>query len=140
MVHASIKIILPYWKGCGCAYLPHVEFLNKYLMRVTLVNTFHLCLSWAKFKRRQEIQDYGQNSSEGCSFRFGVYVVSLSQMILGTPKTILAKSIFTEQGVDAKTSMIFEYDNGQIANLSCSMYDSQPNRAVISGREWMDRN
>ena len=31
--------------------------------------------------------------------------------------------------------MIFEYEEGQIANLSCTMYDSQPNRAVISGKE-----
>ena len=38
-------------------------------------------------------------------------------MILGTPKTILAKSIFTDEGVDAKTSMIFEYDKGQVAKF-----------------------
>ena len=29
--------------------------------------------------------------------------------------------------------MIFQYGNGVIANLSCSMYDTQPNRAVIAG-------
>ena len=28
---------------------------------------------------------------------------------------------------------VFKYDNGVIATLNCSMYDSQPNRAIISG-------
>ena len=31
--------------------------------------------------------------------------------------------------------MVFKYDNGLIANLSCSMYDNQPNRAIISGSD-----
>ena len=37
--------------------------------------------------------------------------------------------------IDAKTSMIFKYGNHAIANLSCSMYDTQPNRAIISGEK-----
>ena len=56
-------------------------------------------------------------------------------MVAGSPDEINASSIFTKQGVDSKTSMIFKYDNGLIANLSCSMYDSQPNRAIISGSD-----
>ena len=54
-------------------------------------------------------------------------------MVLGLPDKIFAQSIFTENKVDAKTNMIFQYKDGIIANLSCSMYDSQPNRAVITG-------
>ena len=54
-------------------------------------------------------------------------------MVLGRPKNIKASAVFTEEGVDAKTSMIFTYESGAIADLSCSMYDTQPNRAVISG-------
>ena len=56
-------------------------------------------------------------------------------MVAGSPNEILASSNFNNEGVDSKTSMVFKYDNGVVANLSCSMYDSQPNRAIISGSD-----
>ena len=31
--------------------------------------------------------------------------------------------------------MVFKYDSNVIANLSCSMFDTQPNRAIISGEK-----
>ena len=71
----------------------------------------------------------------GALLDLGVYVISFAHLILGTPKHILATSTFTDMNVDAKTSMIFKYDNHAIANLSCSMYDTQPNRAIISGEK-----
>ena len=61
--------------------------------------------------------------------------MSFAHLILGDPKEIIATSIFTNEGIDCKTSMVFKYDNGVVANLSCSMYDSQPNRAIISGSD-----
>ena len=63
----------------------------------------------------------------------GIYVVSFAHMIMGTPNEIEASASFTDEGVDSKTSIIFKYNNLQIATLSCSMVDSMPNRAVISG-------
>ena len=56
-------------------------------------------------------------------------------MVAGSPDEIIASSISTNQDVDSKTSMVFKYNNGLIANLSCSMYDTQPNRAIISGSD-----
>ena len=56
-------------------------------------------------------------------------------MVAGSPNEILASSNFNYEGVDSKTSMVFKYDNGVVANLSCSMYDSQPNRAIIYGSD-----
>ena len=61
--------------------------------------------------------------------------MSFAHLILGDPKEIIATSIFTNKGIDCKTSMIFKYDSNVIANLSCSMFDTQPNRAIISGEK-----
>ena len=63
----------------------------------------------------------------------GIYVVSFAHMIMGAPNNIEASASFTDKGVDSKTSIIFKYNDLQIATLSCSMIDSIPNRAVISG-------
>ena len=140
MVHASIKNNTALLEGMWMRYLPHVEFLNQVLNEghIGKIHSINACHG-QNLKGVRNPRLWTKQLGGGALLDLGVYVVSLSQMILGTPKTILAKSIFTEEGVDAKTSMIFEYDNGQIANLNCSMYDSQPNRAVISGENgWIE--
>ena len=117
-------------------YLPHINFLRTILKEnhIGEIHSLYACHG-QNLTNIKNPRLWTKELGGGALLDLGIYVVSLSQMILGTPKNILAKSIFTKEGVDAKTSMIFEYEKGQIANLSCTMYDSQPNRAVISGKE-----
>ena len=142
MIHASIENNTALLEGMWMRYLPHIKFLNQVLNEghIGKIHSIYACHG-QNLKSVRNPRLWTKQLGGGALLDLGVYVVSLSQMILGTPKNILAKSIFTEEGVDAKTSMIFEYDNGQVANLSCSMYDSQPNRAVISGENgWIEIN
>ena len=53
----------------------------------------------------------------GALLDLGIYVVSFCHMVAGSPNEILASSNFIDQGVDSKTSMIFKYNDGLIANL-----------------------
>ena len=117
-------------------YLPHIKFLKTILKEnhIGEIHSLYACHG-QNLRNIKNPRLWKKELGGGALLDLGIYVVSLSQMILGTPKNILAKSIFTKKGVDAKTSMIFEYEEGQIANLSCTMYNSQPNRAVISGTE-----
>ena len=117
-------------------YLPHINFLRTILKEnhIGEIHSLYACHG-QNLTNIKNPRLWTKELGGGALLDLGIYVVSLSQMILGTPKNILAKSIFTKKGVDAKTSMIFEYEKEQIANLSCTMYDSQPNRAVISGKE-----
>ena len=117
-------------------YLPHINFLQTILKEnhIGEIHSLYACHG-QNLTNIKNPRLWTKELGGGALLDLGIYVVSLSQMILGTPKNILAKSIFTKKGVDAKTSMIFEYEEGQMANLSCTMYDSQPNRAVISGTE-----
>jgi len=140
MIQASKKFSTTLLDGMWMRYLPHILRLKEILNEGHIgdIQSIYAChgqnLQWSKNPRL-----WTKELGGGALLDLGIYVVSLSQMIFGTPKNVQAKSIFTKEGIDAKTSMIFEYNNGEIANLNCTMYDSHPNRAVISGEEgWIE--
>ena len=122
--------------GMWMRYLPHISKLNDLLSKnvigkIESIYAFHgQNLRWSNNPRL-----WTKELGGGALLDLGIYVVSFCHMIAGSPDEIFASSIFTQEGVDSKTSMVFKYENGLIANLSCSMYDNQPNRAIISGSE-----
>jgi hypothetical protein len=60
-------------------------------------------------------------------------------MILGNPTKITASGVLTEKGVDAQTSMIFDYADGAQAILNTTMIEQTPCRAVIAGTHgWLE--
>jgi len=127
-------------EGMWTRYLPHIKFVKNILKEnhIGKIHSLYACHG-QNLTSINNPRLWTKNLGGGALLDLGIYVVSFAHMVLGTPKTITAKSFFTKKGVDAKTSMIFEYENGAIANLSCTMYDSQPNRAVISGEKgWIE--
>ena len=120
--------------GMWMRYLPHIKTLKKLLSqeRIGNVESVYACHG-QNLRRYANPRLWAKHLGGGSLLDLGIYVISFAHMILGKPEKIYAESVFTENDVDAKTSMIFKYTNGAIANLSCSMYDTQPNRAVIAG-------
>ena len=120
--------------GMWMRYLPHIQTLKKLLSeeKIGTIESVYACHG-QNLRRYTNPRLWTKNLGGGSLLDLGIYVISFSHMILGMPEKIFAESVFTEKNVDAKTSMIFQYANGAIANLSCSMYDTQPNRAVIAG-------
>ena len=122
--------------GMWMRYLPHIAKLKDLLSKNTIgkVESIFAChgqnLKWSDNPRL-----WTKELGGGALLDLGIYVVSFCHMVAGSPNEILASSNFNNEGVDSKTSMVFKYDNGVVANLSCSMYDSQPNRAIISGSD-----
>jgi predicted dehydrogenase len=75
----------------------------------------------------------------GALLDLGIYPISFAQMILGNPTSITSKSVMTDRGVDAQTSMIFSYDNGAQAVLTTTMIEQTPCRAVVAGLHgWLE--
>lgn len=75
----------------------------------------------------------------GALLDLGVYPVSLAQLLLGAPASIQAAATLTPEGVDETTGMLFRYDTGAVANLSCSIAASNPATATVSGsRGWIE--
>ncbi len=92
--------------------------------------------------------DHGQNLSNlknpriwepslggGALLDLGIYVVSFSHLILGSPRKITAKSNFTDKGVDIQTSAIFEYNNDSQAILTTTLNNATPCKAIVSGKK-----
>src|ERR1700733_10599429 len=65
----------------------------------------------------------------------GVYPVAFASMVLGPPSRIVSISDPAFTGVDAQTSMLFGYDSGAQAVLSCTLRAKSPTRAAIVGTD-----
>ena len=136
MIEQSKKNSTALLDGMWMRYLPHITKLRELLSNNAIGNieSIYAChgqnLRWSDNPRL-----WTKELGGGALLDLGIYVVSFCHMVAGSPDEIIASSIFTSEGIDSKTSMVFKYDNGLIANLSCSMYDSQPNRAIISGSD-----
>ena len=121
-------------EGMWTRYLPHISRIRNLISEGTIghIESVSACHG-QNLRKSTKPRLWTKELGGGALLDLGIYVVSFAHMVLGKPKDIIASSVFTDQGVDAKTSIIFKYDQGVIATLSCSMYDSQPNRAIISG-------
>ena len=67
----------------------------------------------------------------GCTYDLGVYCASLTQRILGEPKTVKAVSSFSDEGVDMYTAVLMEYENGAKANFDCGMVLSTDKNSAL---------
>ncbi|MDE3226887.1 MAG: Gfo/Idh/MocA family oxidoreductase [Acidobacteriota bacterium] len=75
----------------------------------------------------------------GALLDLGIYPVSFAHMILGNPTSVTSSADLTEKGVDAQTSMIFDYADGAQAVLNTTMIEQTPCRAVVAGLNgWLE--
>ena len=75
----------------------------------------------------------------GALLDLGIYPVSFAQMILGNPTSVTSSAVLTDKGVDAQTSMIFNYADGAQAVLNTTMIEQTPCRAVVAGLNgWLE--
>jgi len=75
----------------------------------------------------------------GALLDLGIYPISFAHMILGNPATITSSAVLTDKGVDAQTSMIFDYADGAQAVLNTTMIEQTPCRAVVAGLNgWLE--
>ena len=75
----------------------------------------------------------------GALLDLGIYPVSFAHMILGNPTSVTSSAVLTDKGVDAQTSMIFNYADGAQAVLNTTMIEQTPCRAVVAGLNgWLE--
>ncbi|MNX46682.1 Glucose--fructose oxidoreductase precursor [compost metagenome] len=70
----------------------------------------------------------------GALYDIGVYPLFLSYIMLGIPKEIIAKSIYSKNGIDLQTSMILNYEKAQ-AILNASINSESDMKAVVGGTQ-----
>lgn len=69
----------------------------------------------------------------GALLDLGIYPVSFASMVLGTPQRIVALVDPAFTGVDGQTSMLFGYESGAHAILTCTSRARSATRACITG-------
>jgi predicted dehydrogenase len=69
----------------------------------------------------------------GALLDLGVYPINLAHLILGAPTSVRSWAHLTPEGVDATTGLLFGYDSGAVAALTCSIDGASRNAASITG-------
>ncbi|MDR7280418.1 Gfo/Idh/MocA family protein [Catenuloplanes atrovinosus] len=69
----------------------------------------------------------------GALLDLGVYPITIAHLFLGMPDHVRAWAKLGPEGTDENTGIIFGYDRGAVATLTCGMLGATPNSAVISG-------
>ncbi|HEU4426691.1 MAG TPA: Gfo/Idh/MocA family oxidoreductase [Pilimelia sp.] len=69
----------------------------------------------------------------GALLDLGVYPITIAHLFLGAPDHICAWAALTDEGVDENTGIVFGYNSGAVATLTCSIVGGLPTTAVITG-------
>ena len=117
-------------------YLPHMVRIRELLKSGVLG------------KLRTLISDHSQNLPKdpkhrindpalggGALLDLGIYPVSFSFDVFGAPTAIHASATMTATGVDAQTTMIFEYAGNQRALMITALDARGPNTTTVTGTE-----
>ena len=117
-------------------FLPHVGVVRDWLARGLLGDIVTVTADHGQwFAEDPEFRLFAPRLGGGALLDLGVYPVSFASMVLGTPSLIVSVSDPAFTGVDAQTSMLFAYDSGAHAVLTCTLRAKSATRASIVGTE-----
>ncbi|GAY08844.1 Gfo/Idh/MocA family protein [Pseudonocardia sp. N23] len=75
----------------------------------------------------------------GALFDLTVYPISLAQMVLGEPDSVLARGLLAPSGVDTEESVLLTFPGGRTASLFTSLQCLTPGQARVVGTDgWID--
>ena len=140
MVDAAHKNGVALMEAMWARFLPHYAQVREIIQSGVLgkIHTIQAdhgqCLADQNIPRLVEPALAG-----GALLDLGIYPVSFAHMILGNPSKITSSAVLTNKGVDAQTSMIFDYADGAQAVLNTTMIEQTPCRAVVAGLNgWLE--
>jgi predicted dehydrogenase len=117
-------------------FLPHIAIIRDWLARGVLGDVVTVTADHGQwFAEDAGFRLFAPELGGGALLDLGVYPVSFASMVLGTPSRIVSISDPAFTGVDAQTSMLFGYDSGAQALLTCTLRAKSPTRAAIIGTD-----
>ncbi len=117
-------------------FLPHVAVVRDWLAQGTLGEIVTVSADHGQwFAEDPQFRLFAPALGGGALLDLGVYPVSFASMVLGSPSRIVAISDPAFTGVDAQTSMLFGYQSGAQAVLTCTLRAKSPTRAAIVGTD-----
>ena len=117
-------------------HLPDIVRLREVLAAGTLGQIISVTAEHGQwFPHDPEHRIFNPALGGGALLDLGIYPISFASMVLGPPSKVVAVSNPAFTGIDAQTSMIFQYDDGAHAILTTTSYALTPNGAAISGTD-----
>jgi uncharacterized protein (TIGR00369 family) len=117
-------------------FLPHVGVIRDWLASGLLGDVVTVTADHGQwFAEDAGFRLFAPELGGGALLDLGVYPVSFASMVLGAPSRVVSISDPAFTGVDAQTSMLFGYDGGAQAVLTCTLRAKSPTRAAIVGTE-----
>jgi predicted dehydrogenase len=117
-------------------FLPHIARVREILAAGTLGEIGYITAEHGQwFAPDPEFRLFAPSLGGGALLDLGIYPVSFAHFVLGVPSRITAVSDPAFTGVDATTSMIFQYDGGAHAVLTTTLAAASNNPAAIYGSE-----
>jgi predicted dehydrogenase len=117
-------------------FLPHIAQIRRLVAEGALGEIVTVSADHGQwFAKDPEFRLFAPELGGGALLDLGVYPVSFASMLLGAPSTIVSLIDPAFTGVDGQTSMLFGYDSGAQAVLSCTLSAKSSTRAAIVGSE-----
>jgi predicted dehydrogenase len=117
-------------------FLPHIAVVRDWLAQGALGEIVTVTADHGQwFAEDAGFRLFAPELGGGALLDLGVYPVSFASMILGTPNRIVSMIDPAFTGVDAQTSMVFGYESGAQAVLTCTLRAKSPTRASIVGTD-----
>ena len=140
MVDAAAKNSVALMEAMWARFLPHYAKVREIIASGVLGKIHTIHADHGQRLADQNIPRLVEPSlAGGALLDLGIYPVSFAHMILGNPSKITSTAVLTDKGVDAQTSMIFDYADGAQAVLNTTMIEQTPCRAVVAGLNgWLE--
>jgi predicted dehydrogenase len=117
-------------------FLPHVAVVREWLAEGALGEIVTVSADHGQwFAEDPEFRLFAPALGGGALLDLGIYPVSFASMVLGTPNRIVSIGDPAFTGVDAQTSMLFGYESGAQAVLTCTLRAKSPTTASIVGTD-----
>jgi predicted dehydrogenase len=117
-------------------FLPHTAIIRDWLAQGVLGDVVTVTADHGEwFAEDAGFRLFAPELGGGALLDLGVYPVSFASMVLGAPSRIVSMSDPAFTGVDGQTSMLFGYDSGAQAVLTCTLRAKSPVRAAIVGTD-----
>jgi predicted dehydrogenase len=117
-------------------FLPHVVAVRELLAQKVLGDIVSVMADHGQwFAQDRSSRLFAPELGGGALLDLGVYPVSFASMILGKPQRVTAMVTSAFTGVDGQTSMLFGYEGGAQAILTCTSSARSATRASIVGSE-----
>jgi predicted dehydrogenase len=117
-------------------FLPHVAVIRDWLAEGALGEIVTVTADHGQwFAEDPDFRLFAPGLGGGALLDLGIYPVSFASMVLGAPNRIVAIGDPAFTGVDAQTSMLFGYESGAQAVLTCTLRAKSPTTASIVGNE-----